>query len=131
MDTSNIPPRNERVQGYECMLKQPCSLGGNNQRLRLSLRLEVGHGVVLALDKIPVRRSVSFGGIYTRSYWRKFEKLNETSREQVELGKGKELSSTDKSIDNRDVEETQPNMPTGVMCVWPQPNRRVGFLLSS
>ena len=47
----------------------------------------------------------------------KFEKLNETNRNQVDLGKGKELSVTDDSIDIIDVEEAQQDLTTGVLCV--------------
>ena len=43
--------------------------------------------------------------------------LNESSRKQVELGKGKELFSTDESIDNTDVEEAQRDLTTGVFCL--------------
>ena len=43
--------------------------------------------------------------------------MNETSRKQVELGKGKELNSTDESIDDTDVEEAQLDSTTGVLCV--------------
>ena len=57
-----------------------------------------------------------FGGKYTKRYLRKFEKF-EPSRQQVELGKGKEFSRTDESIDGRDVEEVQPDLTTGVLCV--------------
>ena len=63
------------------------------------------------------RRSVSYGGRYTKKYLRKFEKLNERSRKQVELGKGNELSSTDESIGNTDVVEAQPDLPTDALCV--------------
>ena len=48
---------------------------------------------------------------------RKFEKLNETSRKQVELGKDNELSSADESIDATYVEEAQPDLPTDALCV--------------
>ena len=45
--------------------------------------------------------------------------MNETSRKQVELGKGNELSSADKSIDATDVEEVQPDLTTflDALCV--------------
>ena len=48
---------------------------------------------------------------------RKFEKLNETSRKQVELGKDNELASADESIDATYVEEAQPDLPTDALCV--------------
>ena len=98
----------------------------------MSLRHEVGDGVVVAIKKTPLlnmssgrklclefskRRSVSFNGRCTKRYLRKFEELNETSRKRVELGRGKELSSTDEPIENADVEEAQPGMTTGVLCV--------------
>ena len=101
----------------------------SNQRLRLRLRIEAGHGVVLAIKKTPLlkmssgketclkfskRQSLSFGGRYTK---RKFKKLNETVREQVELGKGKEISSTDESVNNTDIEEAQPDLTTNALCV--------------
>ena len=70
-------------------------------------------------------QSVSFGGRYTKRYLKKFEIMKETSRKQVELGKGKELSSTDEPIGDADVEESQPNMTTG------DHNRRVGHPVSS
>ena len=107
------------------------SLRGSNQRLWFRLSLEVDHGVVLAIRKIALlniclgiksclkfrkRRSASFVGKYTKRYLRRFEKLNETSRTRVEIGKGKELSSTDETIDT-DVEEAQPGLRTGVLCV--------------
>ena len=60
---------------------------------------------------------MSFGGRYTKRYLRKLEELNETSRKQDELDKCKELSSTNESIDDTDVEEAQPDMTTGVLCV--------------
>ena len=46
-----------------------------------------------------------------------FEKLDERSRKQAELGKGKGISSTDESIDNTDVVEAQPDLTTGLLCV--------------
>ena len=45
------------------------------------------------------------------------ENLKETSRKQVELGKGNELSSADESNDATDVEEAQPDLTTNVLCV--------------
>ena len=81
MKTSKFHPRSESMQGCDCGLKQPSSLGGSNQRLQLRLRLEVGRRVVLAIKKTPLLkmssrkelclkfskgRSVSFGGIYTK-----------------------------------------------------------------
>ena len=132
MDTSNVPPPNESRQGCEYGLKTSSSLRGSNQSLWLRWRLEVGHGIALAIKKTPLlkfssgregclkftkRRCVSFGGRYTRRYLRKLEKLNETSGKQVELGKGNELCSTDKSIDATDVGEAQPNLTTSVLCV--------------
>ena len=132
MDTSNFPSSSESMQGCECGFEQSSSLECSNQRLRLRLRIEAGHGVVLAnkkphLLKMSSRRetclkfskwrSVSFGGRYTKRYLRKFEKLNETSRKQVELGKGNELSSADESIDATHVEEAQPDLPTVALCV--------------
>ena len=132
VDTSNFPSSSESMQGCEYVLKQSSSLECSNQRLRLRLRIEAGHGVVLAIKKAPLlkmssgketcltfgkRRNVSSGGRYTKRYLRKFEKLNETSRKQVELGKGNELSSTDESIGNTDVEEAQPDLPTDALCV--------------
>ena len=51
---------------------------------------------------------MSFCGRYTKRYLRKFEKLNETSRKQVEVGKGTKDSSTDESVEDTDVEEAQP-----------------------
>ena len=60
---------------------------------------------------------MSVGGRCTNRYLRKSGELNETSRKRVELGRGKELSSTDESIDNADVDEAQPDMTTGVLCV--------------
>ena len=104
----------------------------SNQRLRLRLRIEAGHGVVLAIKKTPLlkmssgketclkfskRRSVSFGGKYTKRYLRKFVKMNERSGKQAELGKGKEISSTDESVKNTDVEEAQPDLTTNALCV--------------
>ena len=98
----------------------------------LRSRLQVGQGVVLAIGrnlllklssgrkrrlKFNKRRNVSFVGRYTKRYLRKIEKLNETSRNHVELGKGKELSSTDESIDDTDVEEAQSDLTTGLLCV--------------
>ena len=132
MDTSNFPSSGESMQGCEYVLKQSRSLECSNQRLRLRLRIEAGHGVILAIKETPLlkmssgtetcltfgkRRSVSFGGRYTKRYLRKFEKLNETSRKQVELGKGNELSSADESIDATYVEEAQPDLPTDALCV--------------
>ena len=133
MDTSNFPSSSGgSMQGCEYVLKHSSSLECSNQRLRLRLRVEEGHGVVLAIKKTHLlkmssgretcltfgkRRSVSFGGRYTKRYLRKFEKLNETSRKQVELGKGKEISSTDEPIGNTDVEEAQSDLPTDVLCV--------------
>ena len=107
MDTSNFPSSSERMHGCECGFEQSSSLECGNQRLRLRLRIEASHGVVLAIKETPLlkmssgketclkfskRRSVSFGGRYTKRYLRKIEKLNERSRKQVELGKGKEIS---------------------------------------
>ena len=132
MDTSNSPPRSESMQGCEFVLKQSSSLGGNNQRLRLRFSLESGHGVVVAIKKTPLlnmssgseicskfseRRTMSFGGRYTKKYLREFEKLHETSGKHVELGKCKELFSTDESIDDTGVEEAHPDLSTGVLCV--------------
>ena len=54
--------------------------------------------------------------MYTKKYLRKFEKLNGTIREQVELCKGKKLSNTDESIDNTDEVEAQISLTTGVLC---------------
>ena len=132
VDTSNFPSSSERMQGCEYVLKQSSSLECSNRRLRLILRIEVGHGVVLAIKETLLlkmcsgketcltfgkRRSLSFGGRYTRRYLRKFVKLNERSRKLVELGKGKGISSTDESINNTDVEEVQPDLPTNALCV--------------
>ena len=133
MDTSNVPLRSgESLQRCEYVLTQSSSLECSNQRLRLRLRIEAGRGVVLAIKKTHLlkmssgtetcltfgkRRRVSFGGKYTKRYLRKFEKLNERSRKQVELGKGKEISSTDESIGNTDVEEAQPDLTTDALCV--------------
>ena len=120
------------MQGCEYVLKQSSSLDCSNQRLRLRLRIEAGHGVVLAIKKTHLlkmssgketclkfskRRSVSFGGRYTKRYLRKFVKLNERSRKQVELGKGKEISSTEESVNNTDVEEAQLGLTTNALCV--------------
>ena len=86
------------MQGCEYRLKQSNSLGGSNQRLRLRLRLEAAHEVVLETQKTPLlkmssgrgrclklskRRCVSFGGRYTKRYLRKFERLNETRRNML------------------------------------------------
>ena len=60
---------------------------------------------------------MNFGGMYTKRYLRKFVKLNGTSRKQFQLGKSKELSNTEESIDDTDVEEAQPDLATGVFCV--------------
>ena len=132
MDTSNFPRRIESMQGCECGLKQSRKLGGSNLRLQLKLTLEEGQGVVLAIEKTPPlkmssgrkrclkfskRRIVSFGGRYTKRYLRKFKKLNKTSRKQLELGKGKEYTSTDKLIVDTEVKEAQPDLTTGVLCV--------------
>ena len=132
METSNFPSSSESMQGCECGFEQSSSLECSNQRLRLRLRIEAGHGVVLAIKKTPLlkmssgretcltfgkRRSVSFGGRYTKRYMRKFVKLNERSRKQVELGKGNEISSTDESINNTDVKEAQPDLTTNALCV--------------
>ena len=132
MVTSNFPSSSESMQGCEYVLKQSSSLECSNQRLRLILRIEAGHGVILAIKETPLlkmssgketsltfgkRRSVSFGGRYTKRYLRKFEKLNGTSRKQVELGKGNEISSTGESIGNTDVEEAQPDLTTNALCV--------------
>ena len=38
--------------------------------------------------------------------------MNKTSKKRVEIGKYKELSSADESIDDRDVEEAQPDLTT-------------------
>ena len=78
------------------------------------LKMSSGKETCLKFSK---RRSVSFGGRYTKRYLRKFVKLNERSRKQVELGKGKEISSTDESIGNTDVEEAQPDLTTDALCV--------------
>ena len=43
--------------------------------------------------------------------------MSETSRKQVELGKGRALSSTDELIYDTDVEEAQPDLTIGVLCV--------------
>ena len=132
MDTTNFHSSSESMQGCECGFEQSSSLECSNQRLRLRLRIEVGHGVVSAIKKTHLlkmssgketclkfskRRSVSFGGRYTKKYLRKFEKLNEKSRKKVELGKGKEISSTDESIGNTDVEEAEPDLTTNALCV--------------
>ena len=84
------------VDKYDALV--PSNLGGSNQRLRLRLRLELGHGVNVAVKKTTLlklfsgrekqlkfvkRRRLSFGGRYTKKYLRNFEKLNKTSREQV------------------------------------------------
>ena len=76
IDTSNFSLSSESMQGCECGLKQSSSLGGSYQRLRLRLRLEAAHGVVLAIQITPLlkmssgrgrclqfskRRCVSFG----------------------------------------------------------------------
>ena len=112
MDTSNFPSSSESMQGCECGFEQSSILECSNQRLRLRLKIEAGHGVVLAIKKTPLlkmssgketclkfskRRSVSLGGRYTKRYLRKFVKLNERSRKQVELGKGKSLVLTNRS----------------------------------
>ena len=55
--------------------------------------------------------------MYTKSYLRNCENWKETIRKQVELGKGKEISSTDGSIEDKEVKEAQPNLTTGVLCV--------------
>ena len=132
MDTSNFPSSSESMQGCEYVLKQSSSLECSNQRLRLRLRIEAGHGVVLAIKETPLLkmssgketclrfskwRSVSFGGRYTKRCLRTFVKLNERSRNQVELGKGKEISSADESIDATYVEEAQPYLTTNALCV--------------
>ena len=52
MDTSNFPPRSESLQRSECELRQPISSGDSNRSFRLRLRIEAGHGVVLASEKI-------------------------------------------------------------------------------
>ena len=51
MDTSNFPSSSESMQGCEYVLKQSSSLECSNQRLRLRLRIEACHGVVLAIKK--------------------------------------------------------------------------------
>ena len=43
--------------------------------------------------------------------------MNVTRREQVELGIGREISSTDESTNKRDVEEARPDLTTVVLCV--------------
>ena len=60
----------------------------------------------------------------------KFEKLNETNRKQVELGREKELSGTDESIGDTDVEEEQPDLTTGVLCVITTESWIFGLLLT-
>ena len=120
------------MQGCEYGFEISSSLECSNQRLRLKLRIEAGHWVVLAIKKTPLlkmssgretslkfskRRSVSFGWRYTKRYLRKFVKLSERSRKQVELGRGKETSSTDESVNNTDVEEAQPDLTTNALCV--------------
>ena len=132
MDTSNFPRRFESMQGCECGLKQSTKLGGRNMRLWLRVTLEVGQGVVFAIEKTPPlklssgrkrclkfskRRSVSFGGMYTKRYFRKFYKLNKASRKQVELDNGTEFSSTVKLMVDTKVKEAQPDLTTGVLCV--------------
>ena len=67
--------------------------------------------------KFSKRRSVSFGGSFTNKYLWELEVLNETSKKWVELSRGMELSSTDESMDDADVEEAQPVLTNGVLCV--------------
>ena len=55
--------------------------------------------------------------MYTNIKLRKFGKLEEKSRKQVELGKGNEFSKTDELIDDTDVDEEQPDLTTAVFCV--------------
>ena len=122
-----------KYAGIWICIKQSSSLGSSIQRLpRIRMRFVVGHGSVIAIRKSPLlkisswreremfdvqcRRSVSVGGRYTKRYLGKFEKFNKTSREQVELHKGQELSSTDELIENTDVEEAQPDWTTVVLC---------------
>ena len=45
------------------------------------------------------------------------EKLIETIRKHLKLVKGNELSSTDETIDDTNVEESQPELTTGFLCV--------------
>ena len=52
MDTSIFPPRSESLQRSESELRQPISSGDSNRSLRLRLRIEAGHGVALASEKI-------------------------------------------------------------------------------
>ena len=59
MDTSNFPPCSGSMQRCDCGLKQSSSLGGSNQRLRLRLRLEVSHRIVLAIQKTPLLKMSS------------------------------------------------------------------------
>ena len=107
-------------------------MGGSKQRLRLTLGFEVDHRVILAIEKTPLlkmssgrkrclkfskRRKGSFGGRCTKRYLRMFEKFDKTSKKQVELGTTKEISSTDESTDDTDLEEAQPDLTTGVLCV--------------
>ena len=57
MNTSNISSGG--MQGCECGLKQSSSLRVSNQRPRLELSHEVGHGVVLAIKKTPLLKMSS------------------------------------------------------------------------
>ena len=67
--------------------------------------------------KFSKLRIGSFGGSFTKRYLRKYEKLNEIIRKQVELGRGKAFCSTDESTDDTDLEEAHTDLATGVFCV--------------
>ena len=59
IDTSNFPSSIENMQGCESGFEQSSSLGCSNQRLRLNLRLKVGHGSFLAIKKTPLLKMSS------------------------------------------------------------------------
>ena len=65
--------------------------------------------------KFKKRRSVSFGGMYTKRYLTKFEKLYESNRKHIELSKDQELSSTGEAIIDKDLEEAQTDLTTSVL----------------
>ena len=84
------------VYQYDALVHS--SLGGSNQRLWLTLRFELGHRLNVAIKETTLlklssgrkkflrfikRRSVSFGGRYTKRHLRNYEKWNETNRELV------------------------------------------------
>ena len=77
MDTSNFPSPSGIMQGCDCGLQQSSCLGGSNQRLRLRLRLEVGHRIILAIRKTPLLKMSSGRERHLKSSKRRSTKFGE------------------------------------------------------